>query len=203
MWDKRYEAEQYVYGKTPNQFFKKNIDALNYKGNILFPAEGEGRNAVYAAKKGHSVLAFDISQTGKKKALKLAKEESVYIDYMVGEIGDLNLKEETFDMAVLTSAHFPPAIRQDTHLKIGKLIKPEGLIILEGFSKNNLAYREQNPGVGGPAEKEMLFTQEMIASDFEEFDIVSLEETEIKLKEGILHNGIAKVIRFIGKKRRE
>ncbi|MGQ1947512.1 class I SAM-dependent methyltransferase [Geofilum sp. OHC36d9] len=203
MWNERYKVEQYVYGKIPNLFFKETIDALNYKGNMLFPAEGEGRNAVYAAKKGHSVLAFDTSQAGKSKALKLAEEEGVYIDYLVGEVDDLNLKEETFDIAVLISAHFPPAIRKDTHHKIGKLIKPGGFIILEGFSENNLIYREQNPNIGGPDKKEMLFTQEMIANDFVGFDIAKLEEIEIKLKEGILHNGLAKVIRFIGKKKEE
>jgi 2-polyprenyl-3-methyl-5-hydroxy-6-metoxy-1,4-benzoquinol methylase len=201
MWDKRYEVEQYVYGKTPNQFFKESIDALNRRSNILFPAEGEGRNAVYAAKKGHSVLAFDISRAGKNKALKLAKEANVFLDYRVGEVSDLHLKEETFDMAVLISAHFPSAIRQETHIKIGKLIKPGGLIILEGYSENNLIYREQNPNIGGPDNKEMLFTQEMIANDFIGFDIAKLEEVETILKEGILHNGLAKVIRFIGKKR--
>ncbi|MGQ1947509.1 hypothetical protein ACT3CD_10480 [Geofilum sp. OHC36d9] len=75
----------------------------------------------------------------------------------------------------MISAHFPPAIRKDTHHKIGKLIKPEGLIILEGFSDNNLIYRKQNPNIGGPHKKGILFTQEMIANDFIGFDIAKLE----------------------------
>jgi len=40
----------------------------------------------------------------------------------------------------------------------------------------------------------------LIQNDFQDFEIIQLEEVEIKLKEGLYHNGIGKVIRFIGKK---
>ena len=52
LWDKRYAEKDYVYGIEPNQFFKEVLDKYSFKGKILLPAEGEGRNAVYAAKKG-------------------------------------------------------------------------------------------------------------------------------------------------------
>jgi hypothetical protein len=45
-------------------------------GSILFPAEGEGRNAVFAAKLGWAVSAFDISNEGKNKGIKLAKKKT-------------------------------------------------------------------------------------------------------------------------------
>ncbi|MEH6657354.1 hypothetical protein [Leeuwenhoekiella marinoflava] len=38
-------------------------------GNILFLAEGEERNAVFAAKLGWTVSAFGISAKGKNKAI--------------------------------------------------------------------------------------------------------------------------------------
>ena len=62
--------EEYAYGITPNVFFKETIENYDLKGEILLPAEGEGRNAVYAAKNGLKVTAFDISREGKNKALK-------------------------------------------------------------------------------------------------------------------------------------
>jgi len=61
----------------PNHFFKEELDNVK-PGNILLPAEGEGRNAVYAAKLGWNVLAFDDSASGKKKAKKLAEENNIY-----------------------------------------------------------------------------------------------------------------------------
>lgn len=65
----------------------------------FLPAEGEGRNAVYAAQKGHYVFAFDISSERKKKALQLAKEKDVDIAQEVGEISELNIVEQSFDVA--------------------------------------------------------------------------------------------------------
>ncbi|MCT4637339.1 MAG: class I SAM-dependent methyltransferase [Bacteroidales bacterium] len=199
-WDNRYSSDEYVYGKEPNSFYKEYLDKINYSANILFPAEGEGRNAVYAAKMGHSVLAFDISSSGKDKALRLAKDSGVTIEYLVGDLKSLNLKPESFDIAVLTSAHFPPNLRQGLHRDIAALIKPDGIIILEGFSVNNLQIRRDNPEVGGPDREDMLFTKQMIADDFSEFEIITLEEVDTILNEGDLHNGKGKVIRFVGRK---
>lgn len=71
-WNKRYAAAEYVYGIAPNDFFKEHLDQLK-PGSILLPAEGEGRNAVYAALQGWKVTAFDISKNGGEKALQLSK----------------------------------------------------------------------------------------------------------------------------------
>ena len=49
-WNDRYGRAEYAYGKNPNVFFKEQLDLLP-PGKILLPAEGEGRNAVYAAEK--------------------------------------------------------------------------------------------------------------------------------------------------------
>lgn len=201
MWDNRYRSETFAYGKDPNVFFKETIEAYNVSGKILFPAEGEGRNAVYAAKIGLDVTAFDISEEGKKKALQLAAAENVHIEYQVGDFLSMDFEENSFDAAALIYAHFPTKILSEYHQRIGELIKPNGLIILEGFSKNNLPYREKNPNIGGPNSQEMLFSVEGLRDDFSEFEILKLEEQEIELNEGAFHNGTGKVIRFIGKKK--
>jgi len=56
----------------PNNYLKEQLSKLDV-GSILFPAEGEGRNAVFAARLGWTVSAFDISTEGKLKAIKLAE----------------------------------------------------------------------------------------------------------------------------------
>ena len=200
MWNERYSSEEYAYGKEPNAFFKTSLDKYCPKGSILLPAEGEGRNAVYAAKKGLEVIAFDISEEGRSKALQLAQAENVSIRYEVGNFIKMDMAENSIDVAALIYAHFPPNILSDYHKKIASLIKPNGLIILEGFSKNNLPLREKDPRVGGPNNIDMLFSVESINNDFPNFEIIELEENEIDLQEGLHHNGIAKVIRFVGKK---
>jgi len=58
--------------------FKEQLDKVK-TGKILFPAEGEGRDAVYAAFQGWEVVAFDISNKGREKALNLAREKQVSV----------------------------------------------------------------------------------------------------------------------------
>ncbi len=200
MWDNRYAAETYAYGTEPNVFYKDALEKYVTEGSILLPAEGEGRNAVYAAKQGLDVTAFDSSNEAKKKALKLAEKEKVIIHYEVGDFFHLNLINQKYDATALIYAHFPPVLRSAYHEKIASLIKPGGYIILEGFSQSNLPYREANPQIGGPDKIEMLFSTDMIQNDFPDFKIMLLEDIEVKLDEGLYHRGVGKVIHFIGQK---
>lgn len=200
MWDKRYANSNYAYGIAPNEFFKDVLNRYQLTGKILFPAEGEGRNAVYAAKKGLDVAAFDISVEGKKKALKLAEKQNVEIHYEIGNLFDLDIIYNKYDAAALIFAHFPTDILSTYHQKIAELIVEDGIIILEGFSKNHLPLRNANPKLGGPNQIDMLFSVEMIKKDFPGFEIIKLEEVDVELKEGDFHNGVSKVIRFIGRK---
>lgn len=200
-WDKRYGATDFAYGTEPNVFFKACLENFKPTGTILLPAEGEGRNAVFAAKYGLDVHAFDISEAGKNKALRLASLEQTSINYQLGDFLKMDYPENSFDVAALIFSHFPPHLLANYHQKVARLVKHNGLIFLEGFSKNNLPLRAKNPAIGGPDNVEMLFSKASIKADFPNFDIVQLEEVETELNEGEYHQGIAKVIRFIGKKK--
>ncbi|MCX7998787.1 MAG: methyltransferase domain-containing protein, partial [Leptospiraceae bacterium] len=105
-WNERYSLEEYVYGESPNIYFKEKLDSLP-KGKILLPCEGEGRNAVHAAQKGFEVFAFDQSEVAQKKAFKLANKYGVKINYDVYEMESANYKEQSFDVLGLIFAHFP------------------------------------------------------------------------------------------------
>ena len=199
-WNTRYSAKEFAYGTAPNQFFQQSIDELELSGKILLPAEGEGRNAVYAAKSGWDVFAFDISSEGKNKALTLAKNEQTKIQYDVGDFMQMDFEENSFDACALIFAHFPPPLLAKYHDRISKLIKPNGILILEAFSKKHLQYNQKNPKVGGPKNIEMLFSEELIKKDFSNFEILQLQEVEIELNEGQFHIGTGSVIRFIGRK---
>ncbi|MFJ1366869.1 class I SAM-dependent methyltransferase [Capnocytophaga canimorsus] len=198
-WNNHYKTDDFVYGKSPNRFFKEEIDKLRPL-SILLPAEGEGRNAVYAAKNHWQVTAFDISEEGKKKALQLAKENDVFVNYKVGELPNLDFDKASFDAIALIYAHFPPQIRSAYHQKLITLLKKGGIIIFEGFGKKHLDYRKKNPKIGGPADAESLFSLEEIQSDFADFKFETLVEQEVALSEGLLHNGIGSVIRFVARK---
>ena len=199
-WDDRYSNEEFAYGEEPNNYLKEQIQKLKPCA-ILFPAEGEGRNAIFVAKLGWNVSAFDIKKKKKNKALKLAEANNVSIDYQVGELKTLDFKEEQFDVIALIYAHFPAEIKSEIHKQLDQLLRKDGIIIFEAFSKKHLEYLALNDKVGGPKDIESLFSIEEIKSDFPNYEIIELEEKEIELNEGLFHNGTGSVIRFIGRKK--
>ena len=201
-WNERFGNEEFAYGEEPNDYLKEQLQKVS-PGTILFPAEGEGRNAVFAARLGWTVSAFDISIEGKKKALKLAEANGVKIDYQLGELEILNYKLEQFDVIALIYAHFPADIKSLYHKTLDKYLRKGGLIIFEAFSKKHVEYIKKNEAVGGPKDIDMLFSIEEIKSDFSNYEIIELLEKEIELKEGLFHNGTGSVIRFLGRKKAE
>ncbi|MES2240800.1 MAG: class I SAM-dependent methyltransferase [Bacteroidota bacterium] len=199
-WNERYSNKEFAYGEEPNQYLKEQLDKLK-AGKILFPAEGEGRNAVYAAKLGWTVSAFDISIEGQKKALQLAKSNNVEINYQVGELEAMNYETDQFDAIGLIYAHFPAAVKSHYHKIFDSYLRKGGVIIFESFSKKHLDYVQKDEKVGGPKDIESLFSIAEIKSDFPDYDFEELVEKEIELNEGLFHNGKGSVIRFVGRKK--
>lgn len=193
-WDKRYVSEEYVYGIEPNHFFKESVDALEV-GKLLLPAEGEGRNAVYAALQGWNVSAFDISSEGRGKAIKLAADNDVSIDYKVAGFGEFNAEQESFDVIALIYAHVPASDREAYYQKCVGWLKPGGTLILEGFSKKQLGLDS-----GGPKSLEMLFSLEELTAELKGLTIEKGLETKITLSEGAHHQGEGEVVRIIARK---
>jgi len=192
-WDERYSKPEFAFGTEPNQFFMEQLHKLR-PGKLLLPADGGGRNAVYAAGKGWQVTAFDLSQEAKLKATKLAERKQVRIEYFVSDIEDINLPEHCYDVIGIIYIHFPEEKRQAYHHKLLKLLKSGGTIILECFSKEQLKYTS-----GGPKEESMLLSIEDIKNDFKDMEIIMLEKKIFILEEGIYHQGEGSVIRLVAR----
>lgn len=191
-WNERFGSEEYAYGEAPNQFVKQELSKL-LPCKILFPAEGEGRNAVFAATLGWEVIAFDPSIEGKKKAVALAQQKGVNIDYLIDGYETVDFQKNSFDCIVLVFAHIQPEKRQEYHQKLISFLKPGGQLILEGFSKQQI-----KNDTGGPKNIEMLFSESELREDFQELNELNISETETLLNEGPYHQGKAWVIRAIG-----
>lgn len=188
-WDERYAQDEYVYGKQPNEFFRQQLQTLR-PGKILLPAEGEGRNAVFAALQGWDVVALDSSVEAKRKANTLAQEVGKIIEYQINSFENFNTDEQ-FDAIGLVYAH--NLNRRENHRKLSGFLKKGGIIILEGFSKEQLNYNS-----GGPKNIEMLFSVDELKSDFESFSSLNIWTEEIELSEGNYHSGKASVVRMVG-----
>ncbi|HHG86631.1 MAG TPA: class I SAM-dependent methyltransferase [Bacteroidetes bacterium] len=201
-WNNRYRDEEFAYGEAPNVFFKQELDQLT-GGSILLPADGEGRNGIYAAVNNWEVSSCDLSLEGKNKALQSAKKQGVSLKYEVGDFGQLKYEPASFDAIALIFAHFPADKKSDYHRLLCNYLKVGGHIIFEAFGKNHLAYNAANPKVGGPKSLEMLFSTEELKNDFCDFEIIKLEEVETNLSEGLFHKGKGSVVRFVGRKKED
>ena len=202
-WNDRYGKVPYAYGKAPNAFLKEALHTYPIKGKVLFPAEGEGRNAVYAASIGLDVHCFDYSIAGRQKALALADERKVHIQYDVYAFEDANYPPESFDAVVFIFAHVPPDRKRLYYQQAMEWLKPGGYMICELFSKAHKAFQAMNPQAGGPQNVDMLFSEEEFGELFSAIDAILLEEVETDLNEGTYHQGLASVIRFVGIKRKK
>lgn len=199
-WDERYRVEEYVYGTKPNEFFRESIRSVNGSRTILFPGEGEGRNAVYAARLGYRVTAIDLSEQARLKALKLANANNVSIDYRVGDFIETDFPENSFDVVAIIFVHIPAEQRKEFLRKAGNCLKLGGIVIMEVYNKKQLIHQRDNPNAGGPRKKEMLYDIREIRDAYSDFLEILLEEKDVRINEGIFHQGMASVIRFIGKK---
>ncbi len=194
-WDARYREEGFAYGSEPNAFVKDRLNAIAPKGRILFPAEGEGRNAVYAASLGWDVHAYDISEGGREKAMQLAQAQDVRIDYRIAGFLDVDYPAGSFDALIFSYVHMPSSLKSKVFERHMDWMKPDALIVFEGFSVNNLPYRALNPQIGGPDNIDMLYSVEEIAALFEGVPHLRVWEEEVELSEGKYHVGKAIVIR--------
>lgn len=198
-WDERFNSEEFIYGTEPNDFVKEYFEKNNTENQrILFVCEGEGRNSVYAAKLGHDVYAFDSSVIGRQKALDFANKNNVNLNYIISDAREIKYDEEIFDQIFLIYAHFPPEFRESVHRNLLKYLKYDGEIILEAFNPKQLEYNS-----GGPKNIDMLYTETLLKSDFNELEIITIKEERVELNEGEYHKGQAEIIRYIGKKKKE
>lgn len=193
-WNERFSEEGYAYGKEPNDFFREEIDKLK-PGRLLLVAEGEGRNAVYAARQGWQVDCFDYSEAGKEKALRLAEENNTTINYTVQDLENFSPMENYYDAAAVIYMHLPEELRTKVNRNIISALKPGGRIIIEVFEKDQV-----EKSSGGPKDPELLYSLEDIVNEFSELDFLQLSKEVIELSEGKYHQGEAVVIRFTGTK---
>ena len=92
-YDERYSGDEYYWGLIPNslcyEIMKLKPPTKPYK--VLDIGCGEGKDAVFLARNGYDVTAFDISETGLSKARELANYCGVKVDFFKADVRDFRL----------------------------------------------------------------------------------------------------------------
>jgi SAM-dependent methyltransferase len=194
IWNERYAAKEYIYGKDPNGFFREQLTLLT-PGKLLLPAEGEGRNAVFAAQLGWEVVAFDQSETARSKAMALSHERGVTFSYELFDVDSASFPEGTFDVVALIFVHLTSDVRIRFHQKAASWLKSGGRILVEAYSKDQLKYLS-----GGPKTEELLYAVDDLRSDFMLLNLEYCEQVIVHHEEGTYHRGDGSVIRVVATK---
>lgn len=195
-WHERFLADEYMYGKEPNAFVTQIVDQLPEGGEILCIAEGEGRNAVYLAKQGFSVTAWDYAQSGLDKTKALAKEQGVHVETALHDLENVEWEAEQWDAIVHIFGHVPEPILERTFQGVDKALKVGGYYVSELYTKEQLQY-----GTGGPPVESMLIDPKTILDTFLTYFTEHFYVGEVTRYEGVLHTGRAHVVQSLLKKR--
>lgn len=194
-WHERFDTEEYIYGEEPNSFIKSEAGRLRDCPAVVCFAEGEGRNAVFLAKKGHKVTALDYAESGLQKTQKLAEKNQVKVETKRANLLEYEAEADQFDAAVMVFGHFYGQDQRNVFEKLLKAVKPGGIIMLEVYSKEQIEY-----GTGGPPDVEMLYDPQDMLEWSRGHHIIHFFYGEQIREEGILHTGKAHVIQLVLKK---
>jgi SAM-dependent methyltransferase len=193
-WDNRYAGPDFVFGTAPNDFLRQCADRIP-AGPVLCLGEGEGRNAVFLAGRGHAVTAVDQSTTGLAKARRLAAERGLTLDTTVADLQDYPIAPGAWSAIVSIFLHLPPALRARVYAQVASGLVPGGMLILEAYTPAQLAF-----GTGGPKEPELLPTLTGLRTELPGLDFVIGRECERDVIEGTGHTGRAAVVQVLARR---
>jgi tellurite methyltransferase len=137
-YDEKYDQESYYWGVTPSltcfEVLKRMPPDRHIK--LLVIGCGEGRNAVFFARNGYDVTAFDLSAGGVEKTKRLADKVSVEVNVFQADVNEYRLGEE-FDVLFSTGIlHYIPAgLRPEILENYKRFTSPNGLNVFSVFVK--------------------------------------------------------------------
>jgi len=193
-WQRRYAEAGYAYGTEPNGFLVE-VAARIPPGPVLCLAEGEGRNAVWLAGRGHAVTAVDASAAGLAKTEDLARAQSVRVATIAADLASFTIEPGAWSGIVAIFAHLPPQLRRSTHQAAALGLMPGGVFVLEAFTPRQLAL-----GTGGPQKPELLYTLEELREDLAGLEIEIGGEVARNVVEGRYHTGRAAVVQVLARR---
>lgn len=195
-WNERFGNTDYVFGTQPNAFLASQRARLAPGMQALAVADGEGRNSAWLAAQGLEVTAFDFSPVGVDKARRLAQQRGVEVDYRIERLERWNWEPERYDLVAAIFVQFAtPPQRQAMFAGIVRTLRPGGLLLLQGYRPEQLAY-----ATGGPKQVEQLYTEAMLREAFEPLQILQLASHDEVLHEGAGHHGMSALIDLVARK---
>jgi SAM-dependent methyltransferase len=193
-WDARYSEPGYAYGTKPNDFLASVASKIP-KGPVLCLAEGQGRNAVFLAQRGHRVVAVDSSGVGLAGAAALAESRSVSVETVQADLANFVIEPDSWSGIVAIFAHLPVPLRQRVHQSVVSGLRPGGLFVLEAYTPAQIAL-----ATGGPRDPELMMSLGALENELAGLELLIGRELEREVLEGNLHWGRSAVVQVLARK---
>lgn len=137
-YDSKYSGGDYYWGVKPSKMCLDVVRLMPPEKEIrvLDICCGEGKDAVFLARCGYAVSAFDISKPGVEKTKRLAEKAGVYVDVFRADICDYRL-DRKYDILYSSGAlhYIKPELRAEIMENYKSHTAEGGLNIFNVFVK--------------------------------------------------------------------
>jgi len=162
-WSIYFRGNNQNFNRRPNALLAQAIEELQ-PGKALDVGVGEGRNAVFLAKRGWDVTGIDRAEGALAVARQHASDQGVKITPILQTAEEFDWGRERWDLVALL---YVPAVRGNV-AKVRESLKPSGRVVVEAFLKPQ-----------GSAKRGTEYEPGELRRLFEEgFEILRYEETE-------------------------
>lgn len=158
-WDERYRraGAARLWAPVPPLVVQDTL-APWAPGRALDLATGDGRTAIWLARRGWSVTALDFSLEAIELARAHARTERVEVDWLVADATRWS-PPAPFDLVTVLYLHLP----QDALLRVltdaARWVAPGGHLLVLGHDRGNI-----QAGAPGPTDPAILYTPELLRS---------------------------------------
>jgi SAM-dependent methyltransferase len=159
-WNERYRGADLVWGSDANCFVEQTLGAREAGGRALDLACGEGRNAIWLARRGWRVTAVDYSDVAIERARKLAAAAGVEVEWLCEDVTSYAPDPQAFALVLVSYLQVGRAERRLALAHAAEALAPGGELFMIGHAVRNLT-----EGVGGPQDASVLWDPDEIAED--------------------------------------
>ena len=152
VWDERHASRDPIESADADPTLVEEVASMA-PAIALDLGAGDGRNAVWLARRGWRVTAVDFSAVALDRGRALARSAGVEVDWRRADLLEWTPPTKAFDLVALFFIHLPPHERQMVYARAAGAVRGGGSLLVVGHDRSNLT-----DGVGGPQDPDVLFT---------------------------------------------
>ncbi len=180
-WDDRYRVGDWADVDEPARILLDARPWLKPPGLALDIACGAGRNSLYLARLGFTVIAADISWEGLSRLARRARAADLPIHPLQADLERFALPSERFDLIINTRF-----LLRSLFPKLRHALKPGGLLVFETFNVDEIEV------LGGDIRRAYALERGELRQAFSDFELLLYEEGVFEEAEG--ERGLARMI---------